>query len=757
MSMLELTKNELDSLSAITPNINDVTKKVMEAIPYPTVSDRMKATIAISHITLFASQFRRNIELWDGTPVPINSIAFIICDSGAGKDSSHRAAKRCFSAGYDILKKEMEKETKKRAIKKAETEGEELPDQYEVYKKYMVPVPPVETSVTTGPGLVKLINDMEYHDLGSNSLYSGEFSDELSYNQDMIENIKILSELYDLGIKEVTYTKGQEFRSGAVDGQPMSALLIGSPTYLLYDEATKRKFQIAFMSKLARRSWFCYSPEKIPEEDFSNYDNPIQAMLESKEAVESKAKQARSMMKEGVEKITRYHMDKNGVPITLDNDVFHLFEVYKRYNSELADSLPSRESTSALIRRHLQWKALKLAGAFAIMDMADTITSDHYIEAMQFCELLDKDMAIFEYDLNKSYYERFADYIRTQVTIDNKAEMSVHDIKKHGFLSNITKNKLQEMITLCAGYDKDGVYSIVGDSTAVRYEPIIKTDVISISFKPIDIKDLDKAVEEGNYDAIRESKNNISFATAYGYEVADTTFPELNDLLRGNFAYSSFQFQNGVRGKDNIIGSTKWIVFDVDDSLLSAEEAHFMLSDINHHIALSSDPNNYYKFRVLVELDSNVELSAIAWKHFSKIVSEDLAIKADPLPQSQIFFSYAGRPVYSVLDAEPLVVRDYIMEAKEKEKSKENNIKLTNTSAKKALLQDPTTTFSFLFEAKNGEGSRSMIRAAYYAKDLGASLEETLELIQDANEYWEVPMESSRLQLLLEQITRLYD
>jgi hypothetical protein len=123
---------------------------------------------------------------------------------------------------------------------------------------------------TTGPGLIQHINDIGDIGLGAGFMYSGEFSDELAYNQDMVENIKTLSEIYDTGDKEVKYTKSVEFRSKAITGQPVSALFVGSPGHILYDEATKKKFHIAFMSKLARRSWFCYAPDKIDEQVFDN-------------------------------------------------------------------------------------------------------------------------------------------------------------------------------------------------------------------------------------------------------------------------------------------------------------------------------------------------------------------------------------------------------------------------------------------------------------------------------------------------------
>ena len=755
-TMLELTKAKLDEFQALAPRLNSITTSVVDAIPYPTVNYRMKATIAISHIMQFASQFRRNIVLWDETSVPINSLGVVLCDSGAGKDSSHRAAKRCFSSGYEILHKETETRARKLAIERATAAEEELPREYEIYKKYLDPIPPIESSVTTGPGLIKLLNDTDLHTLGANSLYSGEFGDELSYNQDMVENIKILSELYDLGFKEATYTKGAEFRSKAINGQAVSALLIGSPTYILYDEQTKRKFQIAFMSKLARRSWFCYAPERIPEPDFSSHKDPISAMIAAREEIETRSKQARIMIDEQIKSVTKFNIS-NTNELKVTNEVFALFETYKRYNSELADSMLNKESTSALIRRHLQWKALKLAGAFAIMDCANSITITHYVEAIQFSELLSNDMALFEQDLNKSYYERFSDYAKTLVTQDGSATISSHDIKKHGFLPSVSKQKLHEMISLCAGYDKEGIYSIVEDGNAIEYKPIVKTDIINISYKPIDNYMLNSAIKSGDKKAITEAKGFIASNAVHGFESAETSFAELSDLLYGDYAYSPFKFLNGTRDRSNIIGGTKWLVYDIDDAPISASETHFMLSDINHHIALSSDPSNEFKFRILIELDSTVELNAVTWKHFYLTVANDLALVVDPLPQSQIFFSYADRPVYSNTSAEPLPVRDYVMKAIDLATVKESVTKAT-PAFKSSQLSDPETTFFYAFQAEKGSRSRNLIRAVYHAKDLGASLDDTIQLATDINEYWSVPMEQSRFEAtILAQIPRIFN
>lgn len=751
MNMLQLTKAELDKYDAFNLKLNSNIQRVTNAIPFQTIEPRVKAMIAVTQLTVFASQFRRNVRLWDDTLVPINTISFAILGSGAGKDSSVKAARKCFAPGYDHILNTRKSIEIRAAQVAAANAGEESTMEYEVYKKYMRPLPPIDIMPTTGPGLIQHINDVGDLSLSASFVYSGEFSDELAYNQDMMECIKILSEVYDTGDKEVKYTKGTEFRSKAINGQAVSALMVGSPGHILYDEATKKKFNVAFMSKLARRSWFCYSPETIPEPVFTSIDE----MLEYETQLELTALQARESMSQHIKSVTEYGLSTAGTEISVPEEVFRLFKTYKRYNSELADTFPNQSSTSGLIRRHLQWKAIKLAGAFALFDKSSSITASNYIDAIRFCELLSNDMALFEYDLSKSDHERFADYIRTQVLLDGKAVINLHDLKKHNFINAVSRTKLQELIALASGYDKSGVYSLVNDGTAIQYEPIIKTDVINVSYKPINISRLESALSTNDDDAVHIAKHDLAASSVYGFESGETSFADLAQLLTSSYAYSPFKFKNGVRGKDNILGGTKWLVFDIDHSHISASEAHFMLSDLNHHIALSTDTTNDYKFRVLLELDSVVDLDNLTWRHFYRTVAEHLALEVDLLPQSQIFFSYEGRPLMSVTDATPLEVRQFVMAAKDRITNAPAATVLT-TPQKKLLLADTMTTFAFAFNAPYGAGSRSVIRAMYYLKELGGTILDAISLYDDIQDYWEVPFDPTRSSALKQQITRMF-
>lgn len=751
--MLTQTKELLKKEGAFIIEQNKFIKNVVEAISFPTIDPKMKAVVAVAQVTAFASQFRRNIKLWDDhTEVPVNAISFVITGSGAGKDSSVKAARKCFSGGYDLVEQASISRAVHMAIQEAKEEGVSNPEDEEIYRAYLKPVPPIDIMPTTGPGLIQHINDIGDVGVGAGFMYSGEFSDELAYNQDMVENIKTLSEIYDTGDKEVKYTKAAEYRSKAISGQPVSALFVGSPGHILYDEGTKKKFNIAFMSKLARRSWFCYAPCKIEEQVFDTLED----FWDYEEAIEAASKKARIGMDLESQDIAKYNLSRQGEEITVNKDVERLYKTYKRYNNDLADLLPNQDSTFALIRRHLQWKALKLAGAFTIMNKKNEITPAYFIEAIRFCETLDKDMEVFERDLNKAPHELLVDFFHTKTLVDGCSEISTHDLKKQGFMNNISKTKLKEMVTLCAGYDRNSVYSTIHDGAAIHYEPIIKTDVINVTYKEIDCTMLNAAIDAGNYDKVRQAKHDIATTVNYGFESADTTFAELPLMLQNDYAFSPFKFKDGVRRKENLESGTKWVTLDLDESALTAEEAHMMLGDINHHIALTSDNNNQFKFRVLLELDSEVYLDPVAWKHFYLKIADDLGLKADPLPQAQIFYSYAGRDIYSNVDAVPIETRDYLMYAKDRAADKEHQSKVTTTAQKRAQLNDPTTTFEFAFEARHGEGSRSMYRMVRYAHDLGAPLEESLQLIDDVNEYWESPMDDLRIDKLKEQCERVY-
>lgn len=754
--MLDVARSYLEEKGAFTEEPPFIIQKTASTIAFSTVPDKMKMTIAASELVTFASQFRRNITHWDGASVPVNSISIILTGSGKNKDSSVRAVRKAFKDSYSIINETRDNLAKEEAKRLAKEAGETA---WQPFYESVTKPAPIFISPTTEAGLVDHVNDLGRYPLGAGLLYSGEFGNELAFSMDMIDNIKVLSELYDLGEKEVKHTKGKEFRSQHINGQPVNALLVSSPQFILFEEAVNKKFKLEFMTKLARRCNFCFVTDFLEEPTFAT----MEEYFHYRESIDKSTLGLQQELSEGFVEITKYQIENADTPISISPEVKNLFEAYFKYNEQLAQHTLSPSSISALVRSHLQWKALKLAGALAIVSCSEEILPEHYIDAIKFCESLSQDMEAFEAELNKLPYERFADYIQTIADpVTGKAVIDVHNLKKKNFIATTAnaKQKLKELIIPASIYDKLGMYSVSDDGLYIHYERIQRTASIGVSVKPIDNSKLFEAIRLGSSkETISSIKQTIATTAVYGYDYEEGTFEGLSELLKGNYSYSPFKFKDGVRGRSNIEGGTKWVVLDIDSSSITAEEAHFMLSDINHHIALGSDKNNNFKFRVLLELDSVVDVTPIVWRNFYTEIASDLSLTVDPLPQSQIFYSYweDDREVYSVTDASPISVRDYLMRANELSENSQSVVSKTYSPAqKKALLADKLTTFAPAFNALPGEGSRKLIWAANYAyKDLGATKEETIALVREINNYWLYPLEERRFENTIEsQILR---
>ncbi len=475
--------------------------------------------------------------------------------------------------------------------------------------------------------------------------------------------------------------------------------------------------------------------------------------LEYKRKLEDDAMATRDELQEYITELTPKLVSKIGEPITADEAVRDAFSLYKEYNEQLAATFHPQFEISKIVRMHLQWKAFKLAGSLAILEGSDHITLEHYSDAISFCEYFDTDMVEFEQELVKEPYEVFVDYMNSNAH-SGEFSISLHNLRKMGYIpmSGTPANKIKDLIHLASSYDSKGIYR--ADDNGISFERIVETEVIGISYLSVDNSKVAKAVAtKAPPETIRKLKSDVASTTRNGYTYEETTFATLADMLLEDFAYSPFKFQNGQRGKDYVESGCKWIYLDIDDSNITDEEAHLILSDINHHIVRTSNPDNPFKFRVLVELDSMVDVPDRQWKAFIESISNELVLTSDPLPKAQIAFSYANRTVLSTLDASPLSVKPHLIAANEKEQQKPRPTLTTKQS--KTLLADPLETFAQAFNAQQGRRSRSLIQAAYYAKDLGASTADIVTLMNEINDYWLEPMDQTRFEnTIISQVLR---
>ena len=731
MNMLDMLEKELYSRGAFSGELPEIVKAVADSIPTTTLPYRMKTAIAVSELMLYASQFRINIRHWNDSMIPVNAITFCIAKSGAAKDSSLRNARKCFQSSYEKINEYRADFARIHAKEAAKEAGKRNPNEFSTYKDFLVPPNPLFVAVSTPEGFLQHLNDLAENPMGAGYIYSGEFGQELESNANMVEMCKIISELYDEGTKEVKILKDRERQGKEIKNLPVSALFISSPDHLLFDESIKRKFKDQFTTKLARRSFFIFANDQEEALDYNSVDE----LLAAQTAMEDKAKESRERLSTFIDSLT---VDLVSCPfscLTVSKEARELCTLYKQYCEEMAKPMNSMFPIAKLCRQHMYWKAFKLAGALALLEYSPTILQEHYIQAVSYVELISEDIGLFEKELVKEPYELFTSYCK-MYSLDGRYSMSLHNLRKHGFISlkGSSTTQMKELVKLANSFDKDGAYTVKGDE--VFYEELQKPLYLTVSY-----------VEASGTKQQRATK------VAMGYQSEEVEFKDLKNLLQGDFAYSNFVFSNGVRSKENIEGGTKWLVLDIDDSEIVDTEAHLLLGDIRHFICRTSNPDNESKYRVLLELSCVIDVPDIQWRLFLELVSNELGLNCDLLPKSQIFFSYAksASTLLENLEAEPFDVKPVLdLLAAQPVAPK----KAPTKSSCNKMLENPLSTFEQAFQAKDGEGSRKLVWAVKYARELGADLNYALDLVHQISSYWVKPFPEDRLLALERQISR---
>ena len=278
-----------------------------------------------------------------------------------------------------------------------------------------------------------------------------------------------------------------------------------------------------------------------------------------------------------------------------------------------------------------------------------------------------------------------------------------------------------------------------------------------ISYLAVNNDDLHLAIQRGaSSDYIANLKQRIAFEATVGYQYTEKPFSELSGVLCNDFAFNPFRYKTveegaiynkesfpnatgGVRRKENVVGKCTWICLDIDETTIKDEEYHNIIKGTNHHIARTSNPDNPYKYRVMLPLTHAVDVDNEHWKFFIGSIAKSLMCKIDRLPKSQLMIGYKDRKVYSTLDGKDIDPTSHINIAKmEVAKLNEYKISVTPGEASKLLAQ-PYSTFDFAFNAAVGNRWASSHAAIHKARELGASPEYIEELMYKINDFLDVP------------------
>jgi len=281
-----------------------------------------------------------------------------------------------------------------------------------------------------------------------------------------------------------------------------------------------------------------------------------------------------------------------------------------------------------------------------------------------------------------------------------------------------------------------------------------------VSLVHVNNDDIQTAIKNNAHpDIIAKLKGQVAFGCVTGFEYHEVPFKDLRNLLSNDVGFNNFKFkkaedaiydkqkhpnaQGRIRGLANIEGGCSWLWIDVDDTLVEAKKMHNILNNINHHLALTSNRNNKYKYRIIVELDRKLTITREEWKPFMQAISRYLGVgKIDKLAMSQVAFGYKSRTVLSVLHGEKVNPTNALLKAKaEVAKKAEEDAVTYNISSKEAqrALDNPFSTFEFAYTAQVGDRWSTSMAAISKAKKLGASKEYIKELMYKINKFLDVP------------------
>ena len=492
-----------------------------------------------------------------------------------------------------------------------------------------------------------------------------------------------------------------------------------------------------FITKLARRSIFVYPTIEEFREAMVEY-NSYEDIKRKRDIYEGMAKSAKAYIGSKSMDIATMYTSRDDRLLSIDDDALELYKDYKMYCTALGNGLDFVYKSVQLEQTHRSWKMLKLAGTFALWDCRDTITIDDIEESIYVVEKLGDYMKKYEEYASKNEYEHLADYFMQAP----EKTLTLHNLKKRGFIGGTSnlENKVKELVRLANSYAKDeGLLTFEGDM--VKYKQY-------------------ESVESHNasYIQVSGSKEERAFKCHNGYEYKPTAFDKLKVLLENDTAYSPFKFKDGKRSNDNIASGATWAAIDVDDADIDIYEMHDILGDYNHHIATTSNKDNLFKYRIILEFNKVVDLPPREWKSFMLAVAKELGLEADPsaYTKSQIQFGYKDSIVLSENEAEPFNVVEPLKEAnKIVGIGKQPQVSITQA---RKLLDDPLNTFKYAFSDDVKSRSLSLYKLWKHIKDLGGREAECEQLMRDLNYgFWTNGVSDKRFESYILQMQRSFE
>ena len=555
-----------------------------------------------------ASIMRATIVTKDRGEIPVNIYALALATSGFGKGHSVNIMEHEFLSGFKrrfmedtmpaVAEKHLWDIANHRAVKNGtndpQTEFDKVNTEFNRAGAY-----PFTFDSGTAPAVKQLRHKLLLANCGAINLQIDEIGSNLVKE---VEVLNLFLELYDQGMTKQKLTKNtsDSVRSEEIDGKtPTNMLLFGTPAKLLDGGVTENEFNSFLETGYARRCFF-----GIGHQD--------RKAFHSMTAAEIYARQIQPTNSAVVDK-WQNHFAKladaamYGWKMHVEDDVAIALLEYKIECEMKADAMKDHEEIRKAEMGHRFFKALKLAGALAFVDMSNEVEMDHLKQAILLAE---ESGVAFGSILNREKpYVKLAKFIA-----DVGHEVTHADLHEALPFYKSGAAARNELMTLATAWGH-------------RNHIIIKKSYVdNIEFFK------GESLKETN---LEELSLSYSTSFAYEYDPATVAFSQLEDLAvmdnNGDaMHWANHAFMKRHRSEESTIPGFNMIVIDVDGGT-KLTTVHELLKDYKFmtYTTKRHGEDGEDRFRLIIPINYCLELSSEEYKEFMNAVAEWLPFPTD--------------------------------------------------------------------------------------------------------------------------------
>lgn len=671
-----------------------------------------------------AANMRASIITKDRGEIPVNIYALALATSGFGKGHSVNIMETDFIKGYKkrfleetmpvIAEKHLWDIANDRALRNGTDQQEEFDSANSEYKRAGSYAFTFDSGTT--PAVKQLRNKLLMANCGAINLQIDEIGSNLIGSTEVLT---LFLELYDQGIVKQKLTKNtnENQRGEEIDGKtPTNALLFGTPAKLLDGSQTEEQFYSFLETGYARRCLF----------GFGQHDRKAFNSMSPTEIYNRLIQPTNSNI---VDKWANHFQDladpaNYGWKSYVDDVVGIRLLEYKINCEKLADQMADHEEIRKAELSHRYFKALKLAGAFAFIDLSTQIRMDHLMSAIL---LVEESGSAFQKILNREKtYVKLAKYIASVNTDVTHADLlEALPFYKSG---NAARN---EMITLAIAW-------------GYKQHIVIKKSFIDgIEFFK------GETLQETNIDEMVLSYGDH---WAYNYLAEKVPFDRLHMLTQeAGMHWCNHHFKNGHRAEENVFPGFNMVVIDVDEGV-SLEAVHELLKGYKFMTYTTKrHTNEENRFRLILPINYVLELDSEDYKEFMNNVMGWLPFKTDESANQRAkkWESFADGKFHYNLEGEILDALSFIPKTTKNEQYKQQFQKVESLDNLERW---------FAQRIASGNRNNQMIKYAFALVDNGMSLLEVNDQVIAFNNKLNNPLPKDEIEnTIMRSVAKRYN